>query len=167
MRTQPYREPELVLYGPYGAEVLAHGRALNKARILATSRVFVVLLWGKTAALIGTDDGRLEQVDLYDDLGLEHVTIHAVDPSGERLLLADRRRVRLTDAALEPLSADGWWEVPEQHGTVESAVFLSPEEFVTVDRRRLPVPAGVRLDRRDCLARRRRPVPRRGKDALP
>ncbi|MFJ9953223.1 hypothetical protein [Kitasatospora sp. NPDC091207] len=132
LRTRPYRaESELVRYGPYGAEVLAHGRALDGARIFATSRVFVVLLRGTTAALIGTHDGRLEQVDLYDDLGLEHVTVHAVDPSGERLLLADRRRVLLTDAALEPLSADGWWGVPEQHGTVESAVFLSPEEFVT------------------------------------
>ncbi|WP_043473858.1 ATP-binding protein [Kitasatospora sp. MBT66] len=132
LRTQPYRaESELVPYRPYGAEVLAHGRVLNGARIFATSRVFVVLLWGTTVALIGTYDGRLEQVDLYEDLGLEHVTVHAVDPFGERLVLADRRRVLLTDAALEPLSADGLWGVPEQHGTVESVVFLSPEEFVT------------------------------------
>ncbi|MEU6841772.1 ATP-binding protein [Streptomyces sp. NPDC046716] len=132
LSTQPYRaETELVLYGPHGAEALAQGRALNGARIFATSRFFVVLLCGTTAVLVGTHDGRLEEADLYDGLGLEDVTVHAVDPTGERLLLADRRRVLLTDAALEPLSDGGWWGVPEQHGTVESAVFLSSEEFVT------------------------------------
>ncbi|WP_051732070.1 ATP-binding protein [Kitasatospora phosalacinea] len=132
LRPRPYRAgPELVRYGPSGAEVLAHGPALDGARLLATAHVFAVLPRGTTAALIGTHDGRPEQVDLYDRLGLEQVTVHALDPSGELLLLADRHRVLLADAALRPLSADGWWRVPEQHGTVESAVFLSSEEFVT------------------------------------
>lgn len=132
LRTQPHRaEPELVRYGPHGAEVLACGRDLAGARIFATALVFAVLPRGTTAALTGTHGGRLEQVDLYDDLGLEHITVHAVDPSGERVLLADGRRLLLADAALRPLPGGGRRGVPGQHGRIGSAVFVSPEEFVT------------------------------------
>ncbi|RKE23410.1 hypothetical protein [Streptomyces sp. TLI_171] len=132
VRPTPYwAEPELVRYGPSGAEVLASGRALDGARIFATSRVFVVQLRGTSAALVGPHDGRPRQVDLDGRLGLRRITVQAVDPSGERLLLADRHRVLLADAVLEPLWAGGWRPLPEQHGAVESAVFLSPEEFVT------------------------------------
>lgn len=122
--------PELVLYRPDRVEVLARGPALTGARTFATARGFVVLLSAAPVALVGAEDRPLERVDL-SELGLERCTVLAVDPSGERLLLAGERRVLLTDAGLEPLVADGWWGVPEQHGTVEAAVFLSTEEFVT------------------------------------
>ncbi|MBT2482770.1 tetratricopeptide repeat protein [Streptomyces sp. ISL-94] len=122
--------PELVLYRPGRAEVLAQGPGLTGARTFATARGFVVLLRREPVALVGTVGRPLELIDLYD-LGLERCTVHAVDPSGHRLLLAGDRSAILTDAGLEPVTAPGWWAVPEEHGTVEAAVFLSPDEFVT------------------------------------
>lgn len=130
LRTDLWFAPELVLYRPGRAEVLASGPDLVGARTFATARGFVVLLRSEPAALVGAVGRPLERIDLRD-LGLERCTVHAVDPSGHRLLLAGDRRVILTDEGLEPLSARGWWGVPEQHGTVRAAAFLSPDEFVT------------------------------------
>ncbi|MFD9405937.1 hypothetical protein ACFWBN_02780 [Streptomyces sp. NPDC059989] len=130
LRTDLWLAPELVLYRPGRVEVLAGGPELISARTFATARGFVVLLWSEPVALVGAVGRPLERIDL-PDLGLERCTVHAVDPSGERLLLAGDRRVILTDAGLQPLSARGWWGVPEQHGTVRAAAFLSPDEFVT------------------------------------
>ncbi|MFJ4776830.1 hypothetical protein [Streptomyces sp. NPDC088762] len=131
LRTGPHgAAPELVLYRPGRAEVLARGPGLAEARTFATARGFVVLLAREPAALVGAPGRPLERIDLYD-LGLERCTVHAVDASGHRLLLAGDRRVVLTDAGLRPLTARGGRAVPEQHGTVEGAAFLSPDEFVT------------------------------------
>ncbi|WP_407835223.1 hypothetical protein ACE1OC_00480 [Streptomyces sp. DSM 116496] len=131
LRADLWLAPNLVLYRPGRAEVLASGPdLLMGARTFATARGFVVLLRSAPVALLGAVGRPLERIDLRD-LGLERCTVHAVDPSGERLLLAGDRRVILTDAGLKPLTARGWWKVPEQHGTVEAAAFLSPDEFVT------------------------------------
>ncbi|MFC9294262.1 tetratricopeptide repeat protein [Streptomyces sp. NPDC057011] len=130
LRTILWLAPELVLYRPGRAEVLASGPDLIGARTFATARGFVVLLSGGPVALFGAADRPLERIDLRD-LGLERCTVHAVDPTGQRIMLAGDRRVILTDAELRPLSARGWWGVPEQHGTVDAAAFLSPHEFVT------------------------------------
>ncbi|MFG2873414.1 hypothetical protein ACGFYU_00015 [Streptomyces sp. NPDC048337] len=131
LRTILWMAPELVLYRPgRAAEVLGSGPDFIGARTFATAGGFVVLLSGAPVALVGAVGRPWERIDLRD-LGLERCTVHAADPSGQRLLLAGDRRVILTDAELRPLSARGWWQVPEQHGTVEAAAFLSPHEFVT------------------------------------
>lgn len=131
LRADLWPVPELVLYRPGRAEVLAGGPdLLVGARTFATARGFVVLPRSEPVALVGAVGRPLERIDLRD-LGLERCTVHAVDPSGDRLLLAGGRRVILTDAGLAPLIAHGLWEVPDQHGTVEAAAFLSPDEFVT------------------------------------
>ncbi|MFE1409811.1 hypothetical protein ACFW6F_03195 [Streptomyces sp. NPDC058746] len=130
LRTDLWLAPELVLYRPGGVEYLTGGPDLVGARTFATARGFVVLLWSEPVALVGAVGRPLERIDLRD-LGLERCTVHAVDPSGQRLLLADGRRLILTDPGLEPLSAEGCRSLPDQHGTLESAVFLSPDEFVT------------------------------------
>lgn len=132
LRTETYQAvPQLVLYRPDRAEVLAHGRGLAGARIFATAHGFVVLLQGVSIALVGEVGRPMIQVDL-ESLGLNSgCTAYAVDPSGQRLLLAGYDDFVLTDAALEPVSSHGALRLPRQHGAVEAAVFLSPDEFVT------------------------------------
>ncbi|MFI9004667.1 hypothetical protein [Streptomyces sp. NPDC053541] len=123
---------ELVVYRPGGrTEFLANGPALVDARILATATGFVVLPWGVPIALVAERGRPWREVDLVD-LGLGRgCTQHAVDPTGRRILLAGGDRVVVTDAALQPVSAEALWRTPEGHGPVDAAVFLSPEEVVT------------------------------------
>ncbi|XIE81569.1 hypothetical protein AB6O49_34285 [Streptomyces sp. SBR177] len=123
---------ELVVYRPGGrTEFLANGPALVDARVLATATGFVVLPWGVPIALVAERGRAWREVDLVD-LGLVRgCTHHAVDPTGQRILLAGGDRMVVTDAGLEPDSAGALWRTPEGHGSVAAAVFLSPEEVVT------------------------------------
>ncbi|MFJ6352898.1 hypothetical protein ACIQKB_26060 [Streptomyces sp. NPDC092046] len=123
---------ELVLYRPGGRmEVLSSDPTLMEARIFATAGGFVILPWGASVALVAEPGRPVREVRLVD-LGLvQNCTTYAVDPTGQRVLLAGGERVVLTDAGLEPLSARSWWRVPEGHGEVDAAVFLSPDEVVT------------------------------------
>lgn len=127
-----WAQVELVLYRPGGRmEVLSSDPTLMEARMFATADGFVVLPWGASVALVAERGRPLREVRLVD-LGLvQGCTTYAVDPTGQRILLAGGDRVVLTNSGLEPLSARGWWRVPEGHGAVDAAVFLSPDEVVT------------------------------------
>ncbi|MEV0452240.1 hypothetical protein [Streptomyces sp. NPDC050600] len=127
-----WAQAELVLYRPGGrTEVLASDPTLMEPRMFATAAGFVVLPRGVSVALLAEGDRPLREVRLAD-LGLvQGCTVYAVDPTGQRVLLAGGDRVVLTDAGLRPVSARGGWRLPEGHGPVDAAVFLSPDEVVT------------------------------------
>ncbi|MEU7018902.1 hypothetical protein [Streptomyces sp. NPDC046385] len=127
-----WAQADLVLYRPGGrTEFLSSDPTLMDARMFATAEGFVVLPRGASVALVAERDRPLREVRLAD-LGLVHgCTTYAVDPTGQRVLLAGDDRLVLTDAGLRPVSARGGWRLPEGHGPVDAAVFLSPDEVVT------------------------------------
>lgn len=123
--------PELVLYRPGRTEVLARGPGIASAELLPTVNGFVAVPSLLPVALV-LDRGRPVREVRLTDLGMDRgLTALAVDPTGNRLLLASHERLVQTDAELVPLSSRGWQQVPEQHGTVEAAVFVSADEVVT------------------------------------